>query len=161
MNEPGHNERMLADVLGEGVSADFRQGLLDETLRLARRRRRVRQVRGVAVALAVLAVLGLLVWHPSPTSRSPLTFPAKPYALVRTQPLPTAAWVETKPLPPSSILASSPAENIILTAQAGSAVRQLSDDELLALAPQPAALVRLGPHAAELVFVNGKEGQEN
>ena len=93
MNEPRHNERLLADVLGEGVAADFRDGLLNETLRLARRRRRFRQVRGAASALAVLAAFGLLVWHEFPSSPRRMALPAKPYALVRTQPLPPAAWV--------------------------------------------------------------------
>ena len=85
MNEPGHNERLLADVLGEGVSADFREGLLSETLRLARRRRRFRQVRNAASALAVLVVLGLLVWHQFPSGQNPLrlagqTLHARPHA---------------------------------------------------------------------------------
>jgi len=154
MSDPTHKERLLADVLGEGLSADFRTGLLDETLRLARRRRRVRQLRGVASALAVLAALGVLVWLRIPPGRAPAGLPAKPYTLVRTQPLPPAAWVETVPLPASSIVASVETGHIVLTAEAGVRVRDLTDDELLAMVPKPAALVRFGPHSAELVFVN-------
>ena len=160
MNEPGHNERLLADVLGEGVSADFREGLLNETLRLARRRRRVRQARNATTALVVLVILGLLVWHQFPSGKSPLPLPAKPYKLVRTQPLPPAAWVETKPLTPSDIVSSVRTDNIILTARTGSPIRRLNDDELLALLPKPAALVRFGPHTAELVFVNAADQDE-
>jgi hypothetical protein len=37
-------------------------------------------------------------------------------------------------------------------------LRELSDDELLALAPAPAALVRVGPHSAELVLANQSDG---
>jgi hypothetical protein len=33
-------------------------------------------------------------------------------------------------------------------------IREIDDDELLALVPRPAALVRHGPRSAELVFVN-------
>ena len=107
MNDPRHNERLLADVLGEGISADFREGLLNETLRLARRRRRFRQARRAASALAVLVGLGLLVWHQFPSNLGPTGLPAKPYALVRTQPLPPAAWVATRPLSPANLVASA------------------------------------------------------
>ena len=160
MNDPGPNERLLADILGEGVSADFREGLLNETLHLARRRRRFRQMRGAASALAVLAVLGLLVWHQFPSGRAPLGLPAKPYAVVRTQPLPPAAWVRTKPLAPASLVASVRTSNIVSTPAAGNLIREVNDDELLALVPKPVALVRLGQGAAELVFVNQADRDE-
>ena len=86
--------------------------------------------------------------------------PAEPYKLVRTQPLPPAAWVETKPLTPSDIVSSVRTDNIILTARTGNPIRRLNDDELLALLPKPAALVRFGPHTAELVFVNAADQDE-
>jgi hypothetical protein len=159
MSDPRHSERLLTDVLGEGVSTDFRTGLLNETLRLARRRRRVCQVRRVAVALAMVAALGIVVGHQSFVHwRSPRQH-VKPYTLVRTRPLPPAAWVSTRPLSAARLVASATTQNIILTAVAGRRVPIISDDELLALAPKPAALVRFGPHSAELVFVNRDEGQ--
>ena len=160
MNEPGQDEQLLADVLGEGVTGDFLEGMLNETLRLARRRRRFRQARNAASAVALLAALGLLVWHPLLPGRGPAASPAKPYALVRTHPLRPAAWVQTKPFPASSILVSERTKNIVLTANAGMRVRELNDDELLALVPKPAALVRFGPHSAELVFVNAADRME-
>ena len=160
MNNPRHHERLLADVLGEGVSADFRAGLLNETLRLARRRRRVRQVRAAAAALAVLVVLAFLVWHQIPSCRSPEALPAKPYTIVRTQPLPPTAWVVTRALPAASLVASVPTESVVLTAKSGVRAREIDDDELLALAPKPAALVRCGLHCAELVFVNQDDRDE-
>jgi hypothetical protein len=160
MNDPGPSERLLSDVLGEGISADFRQGLLNETLHLARRRRRFRQARNATSVLAMLAVLGILVWHQFPSGRSPIALPAKSYALVRTQRLPAALCVETRPFPASSIVASARTSHIVLTGEAGGRVRDLSDDELLALVPKPAALVRFHPHEAELVFVNEVDRQE-
>jgi hypothetical protein len=160
MNRPEHDEHLLADVLGEGVSADFREGLLNETLRLARRRRRFRQARGAASVLALLAALALVVWHQIPPTRSPLALPARPYTIVHTQPLPAAAWVVTKPFAPASLLASVPTQSVVLTANAGPRAREISDDELLALVPKPAALVRCGPHCAELVFVNQADRDE-
>ena len=80
--------------------------------------------------------------------------PTKPYTLVRTQPLPLAACVVTRPLSPENLLVSARLENIIVTARASVPIREINDDELLALAPKPAALVRRGPHSAELVFVS-------
>ncbi|MCX6926958.1 MAG: hypothetical protein NT154_27685, partial [Verrucomicrobia bacterium] len=154
MNDSGPNERLLADILGEGVAADFREGLLHEALHLARRRRRFRQMRGAASALAVLAGLGLLVWHPFPSGRAPESSPAKPYTIVRTQPLPPAALVRTAPLSPACFVATMKTGNIVATAEAGTPIREINDDELLALVPKPAALVRFGPHTAELVFVD-------
>ena len=160
MNDLGHNERLLADVLGEGGAADFREGLLHETLRLARRRRRVRQVRRTASALAVLVGLGFLVWRHSPSGLSPAPVPAKPYALVRTQPLSPTAWVATRPLSRANLVVSASTGNIVVTAQAAVPVREINDDDLLALLPRPAALVRYGPHSAELVFVNAADRDE-
>lgn len=154
MNDPGQNERLLADILGEGVAADFREGLLNQTLHLARRRRRFRQMRGAASALAVLVGLGLLVWHQFPSGRAPESLPAKLYTIVRTQPLPPAAWVSTQPFSPAQLVATTRTSNIVATAGAGTPIREINDDELLALVPKPAALVRFSPHTAELVFVD-------
>ena len=160
MSDPGHNDRFLADVLGEGVPADFREGLLNETLRLARRRRRFHRARGVASVLAVLATLGLLLWHLSPPGRGPAGVPAKPYLLVRTRPLPRAAWIETKPFPWAGIVSSRATSQIVLTTKGAGLIHEITDDELLALVPRPAALVRLGPHLAELVFVSAEDRDE-
>lgn len=154
MNDPGHNEHFLSDVLSEGISVDFREGLLNQTLRLARRRRRSRQVRRTASALAVVVGLGLLVWQRLPSTLRPTGFPAKAYTIVRTKPLPQAAWVATRPLSPADLVASAKTGNIVVTAKTGVPVREINDDELLALVPKPAALVRYGSHSAELVFVN-------
>lgn len=154
MNDPRQTERLLADVLGEGIPADVRNGLLHETLRLARRRRRFRQGRRASSALAVVVGLGLLLWHRFPSNLRPTGSPAKPYTIVRTQPLPPAAWVATRPLSPANLVVSASIGHIVVTAKTDAPVREINDDELLALVAKPAALVRRGPHSAELVFVN-------
>ena len=54
------------------------------------------------------------------------------------------------------VISSSPALEMamVATTQSTGIVRQLDDDELLALLPSPALLVRRGPHLAELVFAD-------
>jgi hypothetical protein len=101
------------------------------------------------------------LWRQIPPSPSRVVSPVKHYELVHTHPLPTADRVATRPSPVSSILASVPATNVVHTAESGSPVHTLSDDELLALAPQPAALVRFAPHTAELVFVKQDDTNES
>ena len=160
MRDSRQDEPLLSDILSEGMAAGFREGMLNQTLRLARRRRRGHQMRRAAAALAVVAMSGLLVWHILPLKERQAGFAAKPYALVRTQTLPPEEWVVTKPLPVTSMIASLPPMEIIITERARIPVERLSDDELLALAPQPAALVRFGPHNAELVLVGEDAAKE-
>jgi hypothetical protein len=162
MNELNDNDQLLTDVLGEGTSPGFREGLLEDTLRRVRRRRRFRHVRQGISVLAVLAVVSLLlVRRPAPVHRGPAEVATRPYTLVRTRPLPPAEQIQTRRFPAASMLASVRTEHVILTAEAGTRVRDLTDDELLALAPKPAALVRFSPHSAELVFVDEADRQES
>jgi hypothetical protein len=104
--------------------------------------------------------MGLLVWRHVPSASGPASLPARLYALVRTQPLPPAAWVTTRPLSPANLVVSARTGNIVVTAAAGGLVREINDDQLLALVPKPAALVRYSPHSAELVFVNQADREE-
>ena len=103
--------------------------------------------------LAILAGLLLVAGYFIVTSMFPGQS-STPAPVVRTQPLPVNAWVVTKSLAPANLIASARTGSIVVTAKTGVPVRVISDDELLALAPKPAALVRYGPHSAELVLVN-------
>ena len=155
MNQQNDNERLLADVLtGEDV-AGFREALFSETLRRARRRRHFRQARQAVPAMAVMVGLCLWVWHSLPR---PVKLPEakqQNYAVVHSQPLPAAALVLTRPLAIDQRAASFTKVQRVQTAQGGGQFREIDDDELLALAePKPAALVRLGPHDAELIVLN-------
>ena len=155
MNRPTDNERLFTDALAEASPADFRDRLLGETLRLARRRRHDRQARRALIALGIAAALTMWLW-PRRAARHPPNEPAlSSYRLIETQPLPASAIVTTQPFT-SSIVASSPTTSVITTAEARDGLRLLTDDELLSLAPAPAVLVRLGPHSAELIVANQK-----
>jgi hypothetical protein len=160
MNHEPDNEQLLADVLAETTPADFREALLGETLRLARRRRRWRQTRRAAALFVALGLLAVLVWQNLP-QRPVASMPVakakvKSYQLVRTQPLPASAIVVTQPFPTDQLVASVATVEMIQTSSGN--FRVINDDELLALvAARPAALVRLGPHSEQLVFVNPED----
>jgi hypothetical protein len=157
MNLPPENERLLNDLLAEGAPADFRQGLLGQTLNLARRRRRWRQTRRAATALAVLVGLAVLWWRAAPRHESaPAPVAAQPGVVrVQTSRLPARALTHTLPLPAELQVTSVATVPVVSTLPSSGRFQELSDNELLALvAPKPAALVWRGPHSAELVFMS-------
>jgi len=157
MNRPTDHEHLLADVFAGEDAAGFRDALFRETLRLARRQRHFRQARRVAPVVAMLAGLALVVWRTSPPQVAPVAAIPKPYAVVLSQPLPAAALVITRPLAIRDRVAALPNVQMVETVP-GRGPREISDDELLALAePKPAALVRLGPHTAELIVLNSTD----
>jgi hypothetical protein len=158
MNHEVDNGPLLNDVLAEAAPPGFRKALLDQTLRLARRRRRWRQTRHLAALVVVGGVFSVLVWQNLP--QRPATSPppaaraeSKSYTLVRTRPLSAGAIVTTRTLSAGRLVASAATVEMVQTTTGN--FRVLNDDELLALiGPRPAALVRLGPHSEQLVFVN-------
>jgi cytoskeletal protein RodZ len=162
MNNRIDNERLLSDVLAEASPPDLREALLNETLRLARRRKRARQTRHAIAAVVILSLLAVLVWHNSPQRsvvRQQLAkTPPPTYKLVRTEPLAASAVVVTQPFSSKQLAAPPAGTEIVHTTLTGSGFRILNDDELLALvSPRPVALVRTGPHSEELVFVNPED----
>lgn len=157
MKPESENEPLLDAVFSEAAPAEFRDAILGETLRLVRRRRRWRQTRRLAVLVVAGGVLSVLVWQnlsrrvvPPPTVAKA---EVKNYQLATTQPFPASAIVVTRPFATDQLVASVATVETVQTT-AGN-FRVLNDDELLALiGPRPAALVRVGPHSEELVFVN-------
>jgi hypothetical protein len=161
MNEQTDNQNLLAEVLAEASPPDFREAMLAETLRFARRRRQFRQVRHAAGVLALMGLLAVLVaQHLSgpPVISPPLAkkIARQNYEMVRTQPLPANALVRTRSFPATGLAA--PVPRIIEVATASGGFRLINDDELLALlADKPAVLIRTGPHSEELVFANPED----
>jgi hypothetical protein len=156
MSKRTDNEHLLADVLDAEVDADFSATVLAETLHGVRQRQRVRQLRHVGAALVVVLALTFVAGHllrrgvkpelarsPQPTS----------YQLVISQPLASDQVVSTQSLAPEQRVVSDTAALVVQTAVGG--FREVGDDELMAMAaPNVVALVRRGPHEAELVFVS-------
>jgi len=161
MNPPADKEQLLADVLADENSVGFREALWTETLGRVRRRRRFRRVRRAASGLAVILGLAVLVWRNLPP---PVVAPesvTRGYAMVRSRPLRPAALVTTWPLAANRLVASAPNGELVQTAPGGGQVHEIADGELLALVgARPVALVRQGPHSAELVFVNPADRDE-
>jgi hypothetical protein len=158
MNHPADNERLLADVLADDAAAGFRAALFGETLRLARRRRRLRQARRTMAAVVAVVGLAALIWRSLPPQAPTPQAAGRGYVLVHTQPLPAAALVKTRPFSPDRLVASVATAGIVRTTAISGQIREIGDDDLLALAaPKPVALVRRGPHEAELVFVNQED----
>jgi hypothetical protein len=161
MNRKTDNE-LLDDVLAEAAPANFREALLDETLRVVRRRRRIRQVRNVVGMLIILGFLGIFVRQQ--TLRKPSIAiapqPARPvekgYTLLHTQPLLAAAVITTHPSGTMPFITSAATVAIVETTPGQ--FRLINDQQLLALvAAHPAVLVRTGPNSEQLVFANPQD----
>jgi hypothetical protein len=158
MNQPTDNDRLLADALTDTAPAGFRDALLGETLRWARRRRRFRQTRRAAAMLVMLSALSFLVWLTVP--RHPVVRPPPLISckIISTEPLSASAIIATQPFSADRLVASVPTANVIRTTATSGEFREIDDDDLLALvAPRPAALIRFGPHSAELILVNPED----
>src|ERR1035437_9986901 len=111
MNNRTDQESLLAEVLAEASPTDFREAMLAETLRLARRRRQFRQVRQAAGVLAVIGLLAVLVaqqFSRQPDVSMPLVkkIVKLSYELVRTQPLPAGALISTRKFSEAQFAAS-------------------------------------------------------
>jgi hypothetical protein len=157
MNRKTDNE-LLGDILAEAAPAGFREALLDETLRVVRRRRRIRRARNIAGVFVVLALLGLLVLQKTsrPTSTAIAPTPKeieRSYTLIRTQPLPAGSIITTHSTSAVPSITSATTVAVIETTPGN--FRPINDQQLLTLvAAHPALLVRTGPHTEQLVFAN-------
>jgi hypothetical protein len=147
------NKKLLSDILAEESDSDFREALLDHTLHVVRRKRRFRKARQVAYASLMAVGVALIGFHFLP-SKTPSKRFEPPYLLVTTQPLPASAVFSTSRGDSIPVISNSTAIELVTTAETSPPLHQLDDNELLALAPSPALLVRRGPHLAELVFEN-------
>ena len=153
-NEPDPN-RLLDDILEEISPPAFRAELLERTLKQVRHRRHLRQWNQRLLAAAVIVMAGLFAWRTyAPRSQR--------HAL----PVARLNWVSSKPLSPAMIVASNTnflhtitslgsTVAIVQTQTSHYQLRELNDEELLAMVEgKPALLVRQTPHEAELLIVD-------
>lgn len=154
-------ERLLAELLADAEPSGFREALLHETLHLAGRRRRLRTVRQSTGAVAAVALGAVLAWRLGSPVKEIAAHRAPAYATVQTESLPARAIVHTQRFEPGYIVASTASVDVIHTTAASGRFQTIGDDELLALAnPRPAALVRRGPHSAELIFTDADDQED-
>jgi hypothetical protein len=159
MNDARKPQPLLNDVLAESSSPDFRAALLDESLRLARRRRQWRRARHVAGAAGLLLLAGWLTgyyWRGTPAARSWAKKPVPTgYRMVDTQPLSADHYVSTGHFAPVPVISSHPQVTEVATESGG--FHYIDDAQLLALTgPQGAILIRTGPNSEELVFADSQ-----
>ena len=160
MNRNPDHDRLLNDVLSQGTPEDFREAILNETLHLAGNRRRARRAWRVGGVVAVLALFAIAFWRIAPSRSAKVRPRETTYQLVSTAPLFDSRIVSTRPLTAGQMVVSIPSVIVISTTHVGFDIREINDDELLAIAPQPAALVRLGPHDVQLVIVRRDDHPE-
>jgi len=161
MNHPTDRERLLAEVLAEAEPTGFRETMLGETLRLAGRRRQVRSFRQATIILAGLGLFLGMVWRLSEQRRAVSIIPIASYVSVHTEPLPVSAIISTHPFAAPDSIISPPAVELVRTTPVSGKYRNIDDDDLLELVGQRLAiLVRTGPHAEKLVFVNPSDQKD-
>jgi hypothetical protein len=163
MNRKTDHE-LLDDVLAEAAPANFLEALLDETLRVVRRRRRIRQVRNVVGMLIILGTLGIFVRQQTLKKPSVAIAPQAPrpvekgYTLIRTQPLSAGNVITTHP--PGAVPLITSAATVTIVETTPGQFRLINDQQLLALvAAHPAVLVRTGPDSEQLVFANPQDAK--
>jgi hypothetical protein len=152
MSKFSNRDSLLEDVLAENASPDFRAALLGQTLRHARRRRYRRRAGRAAMVVMVLSVLGGFSWWNLPIRAPASKMHTASYEAIHTRPLPPSALIATQPLNAELFIVSVPTASRVSTTANSAGYRFIGDDELLAMAPQPAVLIRVGPRSQQLIF---------
>ena len=151
--DPAKNQ-LLDDVLADAAPPGFRADLLRLTLEQVQsrkhRRRRNRGLLAAACLLLVLAVGARFLFPPN----APKPGPGNPL-VVQSRPLDARMLVTTQPGGPGLVRSSASPFAFVRTSPTERTFDVIGDDQLFALlGGRPAALVRRGPAAAELVFLN-------
>ena len=156
-NQPDPNH-LLDDILEDTLPASLRSELLRRTLCQVRRQNSVRRLNRALVAVVLVVGLPLVLWKfslplPQQIESRPTTF-----GLVSSEPLHPSMIVETRPDSAKVINSSGSTVVVVETGSGQDLFNDVDDQQLLAfLSGRPAALVRQGPHEAELVFLNPED----
>src|SRR6266496_1897687 len=150
MKHPFNPDPLLDDVLTEGVSPEFRNELLERTLRQVRRRKRIRQFNQTLLASTLSVGLLLMVWKAYFPSSDSAKSELPALDVVTSHPVAPSMIVGTE-LGAVSLISSSDADLAVVRSQFEEGLfQEINDQELLALlAGRPAALVREAPGRAE------------
>lgn len=151
------NKELLDDLLADDVSPEFRATLMAKALQSARRRKSARRLNaaiGVVVVAGIFAFAFQTMRGPK-TASSPIRQPISNIA--SRPPLNPASSVSTKSDAASTAVVTDPLKPNFSEVETTAADRptEINDKELLTLAGNgPVALIRRGPHKAELIFLN-------
>jgi hypothetical protein len=149
---------MWNDILSEVAPSEFREALLNQTLSRVRRRKQARRLGKGAIVAALIIGTGLLLWQ-GRTNKTvkPPNLEVSKVEVIRSRPLAASMVVVT--VPGLVELVSSKSTEIVFvdTEAPQQEFRRINDEELLALTEgKPAALIRKGPHEAELLIVDAR-----
>jgi hypothetical protein len=147
---------LWSDILSEVAPAGFREALLKQTLGRVRRRKQARRLGKGIMAVALVIGTVLLLWQ-GRTNKTvkPPNLEVSKVEVIRSQPLAASMMVQSVP-GLVELISSKPTELVFVDTQAPQQeFRKINDEELLALTEgKPAALIRKGPHEAELLIVD-------
>lgn len=150
------DDKLWQDILSEVAPQEFQDALLSQTLARARRQKQMRRFSKAVMVVAVVAGVSFLFWRGDADKR------IEPAKIARS----TVEEISSKPLAQEmivrstsgavQIVSSQPAGMILVgTEQRRKEFREINDEELMSLTEgRPAALVRTGPHQAELLLVD-------
>ena len=154
MNPDLGQHGLLDDVLAEAAPAGFERAVLEGALRAMRRRRRTRRLRrGLAVAGGFAAIV-MAAWN-AKWQFSSLKSVRPALNIVSSQPLPPSMVIRTRIDSVAVVTSSATTYVLVETGSVKNPFKEIDDEQLLALAGgRRVALVRQGPHQAELSFLD-------
>jgi hypothetical protein len=164
MKTPDDTDAFLASVMQTSADADFREQQLNLMLRGVRRRRLVvRWQRRTLVCLAGWLMLTAAYWGGRALrSRSVQIVLESPVQVVLTARGNSPATVRSRPSSVSTVSSVRNSAPEIHTETSSTGFLEINDDELVArLAAYSGALIRRGPHEAEVVFVGAPQTGPN
>ena len=158
MKNQADPNRLLDDILEDTLPASLRAELLQRTLCQVRRQNSVRRLNRAGLAIVFVMGLALTLWRfslplPQQIESRPTTF-----GVVSSEALDPSMIVETR-LGSVNVISSSASTVVLVETGSGRDMfNEVDDQQLLAfLSGSPAALVRQGPHQAELMFLNPED----
>ncbi|EEF60485.1 hypothetical protein [Pedosphaera parvula] len=157
MRNDGQNE-LWNDILSEVAPGEFREALLNQTLRRVRRRKQARRLGQGVMALALVIGTGLLLWQGKTNKivKQP-SLEISGVEMISSRPMAASMMVQSVPGLVELVSSKSTEMAFVDTQSPQQEFRKINDDELLALTEgKPAALIRKGPHEAELLIVDAK-----
>jgi hypothetical protein len=145
-------KQLLDDLLQDAVAPEFRDRLMDETLRHARRRKYLRRANAIIGVTAVMGILAFTFWKNLGT------------ALVSNQihhPDLNAVPLQQSDLVQIVNTSHDFAPTVVQTGMLGPSCKEIDDGQFLSFLPdKQLALIRIGPHQTQVVFSNPNDESE-